>query len=456
MACTLTNPLGCAGQLIGGGVTDVATSAWNSICESFATACASLLQAFAKAFVAIPPVDLGSPGIKTVYAISLGLAGVIAVLLLLGSVIRTAFTHDGSALAVGLTGIGKAAAAFLLTLTVAAAALTAADDVTTYIVTKSFGSTQALSAKIGGLIGFGAAANPATAVGGSASLLLLLAIAGILLTIVLWFELLLRNAAIAVLVATAPIAAAGQVSDATKGWWHKLVAATIQLIILKPVVALVFALGFSMTAQSGNIETLLAGMLVLLLAVLAWPAIARFFTFASVQAGGSAGLGMLLGFAAGRMSGSGGAPTGVPPEEFSQAAEARTMASGTPGAVPGAATRAAGAVPGALALAAAGVQAGQKAASALTGHMEQMAGHAGIGAAVPVRYATGSAAYRITSPASPPGGPAVPPSPAYPQETLTGLAREGEQPPAPLTPESGPATGQPGQQPPPPADADDR
>ena len=43
----------------------------------------------------------------------------------------------------------------------------------------------------------------------------------ILLVLVLWFELLLRNAAIAVLVATSPIAAAGQVSESTKSWWTK-------------------------------------------------------------------------------------------------------------------------------------------------------------------------------------------------------------------------------------------
>ena len=49
-----------------------------------------------------------------------------------------------------------------------------------------------------------------------ATLILIFAVVGILLTIVLWFELLLRNAAIAVLVATSPIAAAGQASRSTQ------------------------------------------------------------------------------------------------------------------------------------------------------------------------------------------------------------------------------------------------
>jgi hypothetical protein len=42
-------------------------------------------------------------------------------------------------------------------------------------------------------------------------------------------------------------------------------------VILKPVIALVFAIGFSMTGRAQDIESLLAGMLVLLLAVVAWP-----------------------------------------------------------------------------------------------------------------------------------------------------------------------------------------
>ena len=175
------------------------------------------------------------------YAISLGLAAVVAALLLLGQVIRTVVTHDGSGLAQGLTGVGKAALACLLTLTIAATALRAADQLTGFIVTQTFGSVQALSTKIGDLVQWNITVQ--------STLILIFAVVGILLTIVLWFELLLRNAAIAVLVATSPIAAAGQASRSTEGWWPKLASSTAQLIILKPVIALVFCLGFSLTGQ---------------------------------------------------------------------------------------------------------------------------------------------------------------------------------------------------------------
>jgi hypothetical protein len=398
MGCGITDPAGCIGvvigSMVGGAVGDVASSAWDQVCKSFADAASQLLGAFGKAFVAIPNVDLASAGIRNVYGISLGLAATVAALLLLGQVISTAFSHDGSALAQALTGVGKAALATLLTLSVAGAGLAAADQLTNFIVTQTFGSVQVLSAKIAAIVSW--TGSGATL---QAALLLIFAVVGILLTIVLWFEMLLRNAAIAVLVATSPIAAAGQASQATKSWWPKLASATTQLIILKPIIALVFCVGFSLTARSSDVETLLTGMLVLLLAVIAWPVVARFFTFASVQVGGSAGLGAVLGFAAGRLTADGGGPGGIEPDEFSRRAESRTMAgldgaATRPGSGAGAAPAAGGASAagaGGAGLIAAGISMAQRAANSLSGRMEQMAGHAGIQGANPYAQPAGYA-----------------------------------------------------------------
>ena len=109
----------------------------------------------------------------------------------------------------------------------------------------------------------------------SSSLTLILALLGIVLTIALWAQLLARNVAVTVLVAVSPLAAAGQVGYSTQQWWRKLAKATIQLIALKPVVALILAIGLTMPSLSSSVERLLAGMLVLLLAGCAWPVMAR-------------------------------------------------------------------------------------------------------------------------------------------------------------------------------------
>ena len=474
--CAISAAGGAAKGFVGSTIGGAVSSAWQQVCQSFADAATQLLMAFAKAFAAIPDVSLTSPGIRSVYGISLGIAVAVAALLLIGQVIRTALTHDGSALATGLTGVAKAALASLFTLAVATAGLAAADTITTQIVNGSFGSAQALSARLGNLLGGATAGNSAVGTGVSAALLLVFGIIGILLVVVLWFELLLRNAAIAVLIATSPIAAAGQVSQATKVWWSKLVAAVTQLIILKPVIALVFAVGLGLAGQPGTIENLLTGMLVLLLAVFAWPAIARFFTFASVQVAGGSGLAAMLGFAAGRMSGSGyGVPAGIEPGEFSRRAEQRTMSrmsglAGDDGAAPqglgpagmasapggGAAAGGLASAAGPAAIAIAGARMAQHAINTVTGRMEQTAGYAGMQAnpyAQPAgqpTYRTGSTGYRQPAAAGTPGAAdtgdqaagqtaSQPPPPAAPPATAgsaaasagTGDAPTGDTAPAP-------------------------
>ncbi|MEU7925163.1 hypothetical protein [Micromonospora sp. NPDC049107] len=404
-----TGASGCnPGDIIGGIVGGVAGNAWESVCKSFADAATSLLKTFADAFVAFPNIDLMS--IDGPYAISKWLAMGIGALLLLIQIIRTAVTQDGSALAQGLVGTGKAVLAFLATMLVANAALIASDEITKGIVDRSLGGNDGLKAKLTVLF------QLSSVNGTSASLVLILALVGIVLTLVLWFEMLLRNAAIAVLLATSPIAAVGEISETTRSWWPKLCAATIQLIGLKPVIAMVFAIGFGVfgdptdPTRAKDLTTLLTGMLILLLAVVAWPVIARFFTFATVQAAAGGGMAGLLGFAAGRTNSGGGSPVGVNPAQFSQATEARTMAAagtetgaaGATGATGAGATGAAatggsaaagagaagaagalGAVALPIAVAAAGIDMAQRAVNSLAGRMEQTAGHAGIHGANP-------------------------------------------------------------------------
>jgi hypothetical protein len=383
MSCGITDPLSCAGRLAAGEVI----GAWDLVCASFASAADALLKVFARAFTAIPPVDLASPAVKNVYGICLGIAAAVAAVLLLVQVIRTAISRDGSPLAEGLTGIGKAAIAFLLTLVITSAAVTAADSLTTYIIDRSFGSAAGLTAHLTTLLSFaGRTGHLKAEVAGGASLLLLLALLGIALVLVLWFELLLRNAAIAVLVATSPIAAAGLASSASRSWWPRTAWATGQLIAVKPIIALIFATGLSLAGgRSRGIETLLAGMLILLLAAVAWPVIARFLTFSTVGAPASAGLGIALGFVAGRLAGGGGGgnlPGGGLPGQLGAgegegaAGAAAGEAAGGAGAAAGVA--AGGAAAGVLALAAAGVQVAHRVSTALAGQMGDVAGNAGL------------------------------------------------------------------------------
>ncbi|MFD0633140.1 hypothetical protein ACFQ9X_17705 [Catenulispora yoronensis] len=119
MSCGITDLTGCVGDIVGSAVSSV----WDNICKSFGDAAASMLKSFGSAFASpdMGAVDLGSDGVHSVYALSLGIASVVAALLLLFQVLRTVWTHEGSALAQGLVGVGKAALAFLMTIGVATA-----------------------------------------------------------------------------------------------------------------------------------------------------------------------------------------------------------------------------------------------------------------------------------------------------------------------------------------------
>jgi hypothetical protein len=170
--------------------------------------------------------------------------------------------------------------------------------------------------------------------------------------------------------------------------------------------------------------------------------IARFFTFATIQAANS-GLSTALGFAAGRLSGGGGGQTaGVNPSQWSRGAENRTMATrgdasgaggaegaeggtGTPavpggGAGGGSAGGAGGPSGGTGAAVLGGIgfalNAAHRAGSALAGRMEQTAGHAGMHGAYPYSTVGG---YR--------GGPGRP----RPAARQAGARNPGQEAPPP-------------------------
>ncbi len=372
--------------------TTVAGDAWTAICKSFADACVSVLEAFAHAFAAFPKPDLAS--ISASYGVSLAIGMTVAVILLLIQVGATAWTQRGAPLANAAIGLAKAALASAATLLVANEALKASDEVTGWIITANHQSVDSFSKRLTTLLAWDPGAAPVV--------LLLCGLVGLLLTLVLWAELLLRNTALAVLVATAPIAAAGQIGASTQDWWKRLVRSALQLVILKPVVALVFAVGFPMAGHATGVTGLMSGLLVLALAVFAWPAVARFFAFTTVAMGGGMGLGALVGAGAGRAAGGGGGS--VDPGAFGSFSEGRSMAAAASRATAGAASAepgagggtgvagsAAGGSMGAAITGAAvtGMQTMQKTITALVSRMEQTAGHAGVDGANPTAYPAG-------------------------------------------------------------------
>lgn len=106
-----------------------------------------------------------------------------------------------------------------------------------------------------------------------------------------WLLLLFRQAGILVLIALLPLAAAGVISSGTRQWFPTLVGWLIGLVVYKPVAALIYAIGMGLFAEGDDLVTILTGLVVLLLAVLALPVVMNFFKWAQlgVSGGGSIG-----------------------------------------------------------------------------------------------------------------------------------------------------------------------
>jgi hypothetical protein len=400
---------------VGGAVSDVADSAWDSVCRSFADAFTSVLQWFGGVFVSMPDPDLGS--IHGVYAISLTLGMIVATILLLLQAGSVVWTRSGAPLAQALFGLPKAALAAVFTLAVAAQIMAASDALAQWIVTASGTSMDAFTQRLTTLLALSAITGPEDAEIPSV-LLLIFGLLGIVIVLVLWFELVLRNAVFCILVATAPISAAGQIGASTQEWWRKLVKAGIQLALLKPVIALVFVIGFDMAGSASGITGLISGMAVLFMAVFAWPAVARFFTFAGAAMGGAMGVGALVGAVANRSAGGG---PGIDPAGFGKFSERQAMSANAArgggaassgaagagaggagggaagaaggGAAAGGAAAAAGAAAGPAGIAVVALQTLHKTVNAVASRMEQQAGNAGLDGANPTAYPGGYPSY---------------------------------------------------------------
>ena len=285
-------------------MSSVVESAFEAMCRQFAEAGAAVLKAVAEAFLTASTIDLAAAGIDRVLAVTTSIGMTIAVLLLLGQVIRTGLTLRGEHLAQGLIGVLKAGLATACVTSVAALLLIVADELSAMIVEQTFGSTEAFSERFANAVAL-TAASPAGGPVVPVALMLIFGLLAIIVGAVLFGEMLFRHAAIVVIIAVSPIAAAGMVAGSTAAWWRRLVTAGIQLIFLKPLIVLVFAVGFGVAGESDDILGVLAGLATLLLAAFAWPALARMCTWTSAHAAEAGGFtafaGGMLGARAAQM-----------------------------------------------------------------------------------------------------------------------------------------------------------
>ena len=450
--------LGKAASGIAGGVaSSVGSSIFSDLAHWWADAYKSLLGAFSAAFLHAGDVSIAQYQASGLWKLELGIGMVLAAGGIIWAGARTGWTRSGEPMATALAGLAKAVVGTGLIFTVVMALMAAADSITQAIMTATAGSTAGFAAKLGALSAAGGVSSTA--------LIFLFSLLGVIITALLWIEMLIRAAGLIIVTMTAPIGAGGLVQESTAGWWRKLVAAELALIVVKPVIALVLGIGFTAVSGAAGVEGLLVGLMILAASAFAWPTVARLFTFFGSQVA-SFGVGGALGFAGGLAAARGGGGSlsqGQPMWQTMEMAGRRTSnpsdaplggqgAAGVGGAGPtspgtggaagsgelaagasdvaggaagsGAAAGGAAAAAGPAGMAAAAGIAGAKKAAEMPGHMLSHAGDmAGVDGS--------SASSPMLEPPAKPGAAAPPPASGVPPDVLAQMQREGAtRPPA--------------------------
>ncbi|MGD9530143.1 MAG: hypothetical protein AB7V44_25570, partial [Pseudonocardia sp.] len=119
---------------------------------------------------------------------------------------------------------------------------------------------------------------------------------GLILTLAALQVLLLfvRQAGILVLATMIPLAASGSVNRSTRPWMSKLAGWLVVLVAYKPMAAMIYAIGFQLLGEGDNLAAVMTGLMVLVLATVAMPAMLRFFKWSSADGGGGGGVGGVL------------------------------------------------------------------------------------------------------------------------------------------------------------------
>ena len=130
----------------------------------------------------------------------------------------------------------------------------------------------------------------------------MLGIIAFLATVIQIMLMLVRGGMLVLLVGTLPLVAAFSNTEMGLQWFRKAGAWLVAFALYKPAAAIVYAVAFDLAGQPGALA-LLDGVMMLVLAILALPALLRFVVPAtSALAGGGGAGGMLAGAAGGAIA----------------------------------------------------------------------------------------------------------------------------------------------------------
>src|SRR5579859_5421831 len=288
MSCnTLIVPVCVAGHLIGSVVSGVAGDAAGGVLGGIAQAISNgvvwVVKNTATWWIKIPSPDLATePAVASLQQWILPITVAMAVAGVIAAGARMVFLRKANPLIDVTGGLVTLAAATALGAVVPTLLLKAGDAWSGWVLQVSTGGqfTQRMAAALT----LGGNAAPAVVV--------IFGIVAIVFSIVQAALMLFRDAALIILAGVLPLAAAGSIAPMTRTWVRKVGSWMLALIFYKPAAAAVYAAAFTLIGNGGSLQTVLMGFVMLVLSVLALPALMKFFTWttdAVASSGGSGG-----------------------------------------------------------------------------------------------------------------------------------------------------------------------
>lgn len=129
--------------------------------------------------------------------------------------------------------------------------------------------------------------------GASSAVVIVLGVVAIVMGAIQAVLMLFRQAALVVLAGVLPLAAAGALAPATRPWFRRVTGWMLALIFYKPAAAAVYAAAFALLGRGKDPRTVLMGFAMVLLSLVALPALMKFFTWTTGSVETAAGGGLL-------------------------------------------------------------------------------------------------------------------------------------------------------------------
>lgn len=234
----------------------------------------------------MPQLSTTTGPVAELQSMTYWLSGFVAVLSLLIAAGQMAWSRSGQP-------AGRAAKG-LLTLVIASGAGVAAvnalaffgDQYSQWILDRAadgdLGARLATLATITGVPGLGT------------GLVLIVALVGILASLAQMGLMLVRIGVVTMLAGTLPLSAAGTSTATGQAWFQRVVSWLLAFVIYKPAAATVYASAFLLVGKGGDAVSVLSGLFLMILAIVALPALLRLITpaVAAATSSGVAGGGM--------------------------------------------------------------------------------------------------------------------------------------------------------------------